>query len=176
MKIYQILLGDVPEYLQYCVDSVIDFSNKNNILYEAITEIPSWCEELMLNQKRYCDKFYLYRSVSEWIRFDLLSSENTILIPDWDIYLNKNFSPDFGDLPIFCDHPIECMIYNGNKKDDFKKMLNSIGDRSDIKSGDIYLARGIQKYIDTNIDFKYTIFDNFQYKHLDNCRLVREHN
>lgn len=176
MKIYQILLGEVPEYLQHCVDSVVKFSEKNNYEYQTIREIPSWCNKLQKENSRYCDKFYLYRSVSEWIRFDLLSSENNILIPDWDIFLKNDFNQSFGDTPILCDHPIECMVYNGNKKDDFKKMLNSIGDRADIKAGDIYLARGIQKYIDTNKDFNFGIFNNFHYKHLDNCRLVRENN
>lgn len=174
VNIYQVILGDIPEYLTPCIESVEKFSKRNDYNYNIITEIPSWSKDIKLEADVKYLKYLLYRTVSEWIRYDLLRTIENVLVVDWDIYLHDDFVIDTSDV-CFTSIPIECMIFNGTKTNIFERMHSLVGDRINTKPGNLDLVRGINKYIENNKDFKFNRFDRTKYMHLDNCRLARDY-
>lgn len=164
MSIYQILIGQVPEFLEGCVKSVADFAARSGNKLNVIKEIPKQYETtLKWKDSQYSD-YYRNRLIKDFITFDLLITEPRILIVDWDVHLCRNFSFDAGSLPIFADFPFDCMIYNGDDLSHFIKMKEAVGDLSALKPGALTLNIGFGKYH----DFIYKNFNRQFYHHFFN--------
>lgn len=88
-------------------------------------------------------------------------------------FLYDTFENSVGDLPIFTNNPMECMIYNGTDLTPFKKIKEYAGNIEVSKAGDLPLITSIEKYLKDHPNFKYRNFDAKSYKHLDNCRLMQ---
>lgn len=174
MKIYQIMLGECPKYLGSCVESVKDFSKRKDIEYNQISSIPDDVCKVSSFGNSYVDNYFYFRTVSEFIRLKLLSTEKDILVVDWDIFLNDSFdfSKDSSRI-IFSNNPMECMIYNSTNNEIFQSIYESVLKNDEYKmAGKLPLINGITKYIKEN-NLKYFEFDPKSYKHLDNCRLMQ---
>ncbi len=169
MKIYQVIIGELPEYLVACVESVIAYCDRSKNEYIRITEIP---EKLSLIPSE-PNEYFRNRLIKDWIVLDLLSSEPEIMVVDWDIYLYSNFYFLAQRYPAFATWPMDCMMYNADKILAFDRMKKLAGDVTNTKPGHLLLADVIAKYRNEIRDFRYTNFDNNQYKHIDNCRLMQ---
>lgn len=172
MKIYQVILGVLPEYLNACVESVVIFADKYK--YELIQIksadeqydcVPHW-------QDTKNAEYFRNRIIKDWISLDILSTEKQSLFIDWDIYLNSKKNPFIapeGKLPILSPFPFDSMMFNGDDLESFKKIKEYAGNISDLKPGQWPLHIGFGKYN----SFKYKEFDNKTFKHLANSLTVQ---
>ena len=127
MIIAQIMFGNIPEHLKYCVESVINYAKRNNVDYEQILTISDgYTIPNNLSDKQ---KYKYISEIADRIKLNLLSKDQYSLIIDWDIYLYSNFDFKFGDEPVFFDHPPESMIYNGSNTELFQEIKNAIPEK-----------------------------------------------
>jgi hypothetical protein len=162
-RIIQIILGNIPEHLKACVDSVINYSIKNNIEYRQITSTyPYFNEEPIFDCDR--NKFLWRRHASDFIRTEELSVNKNTLYIDWDMFIYPDFKIENINDPCFA-FDIDAMFYNGNNLDMFKNINSKL-----VKpnfNNNYNLAILIREYLKNNPKQQY-----FQghYIHFDNCR------
>jgi hypothetical protein len=167
MKIYQIIIGEIPEYLVACVESVKSWCKRSGNEYKQIATIPDHLNCVPDTVTTY----FRNRLIKDWVVLDLLSSEPETIVIDWDIFLYSQFSFVPGKYPAFAGWPMDCMMYNSNNTSVFLKMKELTGDIKSVQPGELLLSKVISLYRQENPSFKYVNFNNKQYKHLDNCRL-----
>lgn len=169
MKIYQVILGNIPEYLEACIKSVEIFSSKFRYDLVQIKNIDDKYKIVPKWKDSQNSEYFYNRIVKDWISLDILSSEKNVLFIDWDIYLYKDFKFIGGKLPVLSTYPFDCMMYNGEDLESFKKIKELAGNMEDLKPGQLPLHIGFGKYN----NFKYKEFDNKTYKHLTNSLMVQ---
>lgn len=116
INVVQILLGDCPPFIAKCMQTVKSFAERNAYNYTILSSVPSW-----YNGKT---DYLSLRSLSEWMRLDLLAEEENILFVDWDIKLLETFSIP-NDLT-FASQLMDCMMYNHDRANFFKEARESI--------------------------------------------------
>lgn len=168
MKIYQIIIGKLPEYLEACVRSVERFCERSNHEYTVITETPSDLEDIPDGS---ASEYSKNRLIKDWITLDLLSSESGVMVIDWDIFLYTDFVFSPVGYPSFSTCPIDCMLYNSNRVEDFNRIRLLAGSKASVKPGTLLVGNAIRNYLTDNKKFIYHEFDQKCYMHLDNCRL-----
>lgn len=173
MKVFQIIIGGIPEYLESCVQSVENYCKRMQCHYCQVTEIPDYYQKVPTGVST---EYFRNRLIKDWICLDLLANEPDTMIIDWDIFLNskKNqFSFVPGRYPAFAVNPMDCMMYNATDVGSFKKIRQLAGRIDLVMPGELLPAKSIRLFMNEKPDFKYTNFDNNQYKHIDNCRLMQ---
>lgn len=170
IKVYQVLLGKIPEYLVSCIKSVESFCTRSEFEYVPVTEIP---DDLRC-VPNWGSEFFRLRLIKDWISLQILSSQCNVLFIDWDIYLYESFEFSYKSLPVFASYPMECMMFNSECIDLFKRFYELAGDPSKIIPGELLLSKVINKHILEKPDFKYLNFKNETFMHLDNCRLAQQ--
>lgn len=169
---YQVILGDLPEYLSACVESVARFADKCKCELIQIKNadekydcVPRW-------QDTKNAEYFRNRIIKDWISLDVLSTEKQSLFIDWDIYLNSNhnqFVAPFGKLPMLAPFPFDCMMYNGDDLESFKKIKELAGSMTNLIPGQWPLHIGFGKYN----SFKFREFDNKTFTHLAHSLIVQ---
>lgn len=178
IKVYQIILGEIPEYLVACVESVKRWCERAGNKYNQISTIPerlSWVPGITTG-------YFRNRLIKDWLVLDLLSCEENIMVVDWDIFLysahcvsinQESFSFLPNQYPTFAGSPMDCMMYNAGNITAFHRMREFAGDIKTVQPGELLLAKVIRLYIQENPSFKNASFNHKQYKHLCNCHLVQ---
>lgn len=90
IKVYQIIIGELPEPLTPCTESVKAFASMKGYEYVQITKIP----------EQYKDMPDI-RVVSNYMRVDLLCNDSDAIYFDWDVMLFDKFDLTLGDSPLF---------------------------------------------------------------------------
>jgi hypothetical protein len=163
MRIVQVIIGKIPEYLTSCVNSVVNFSKINNFDYIRLDG-----SEFIEQFSDYKKIFFWRRHVSDWIRTKELSINKHTLYVDWDVFLYPDFKIKDKNKACFGRRDsIDCIFYNGNELNIFKNIHEKIEQPSCAKNYN--LSRLIREYCDENAN--YQIFEG-HYVHIDNCRFI----
>ena len=104
ITVYQILIGSIPEEIQYCINTVKAWCKRNGYDYKLITEIPKKYKDLPV------------RIASDYMRIDLLQEPFCAYV-DWDIEIKHDIVLN-NDPAIAGDY----ILYNGSETDLFKKI------------------------------------------------------
>ena len=146
ITVYQIIIGSIPEEIQYCINTVKEWCKRNDYSYTLITEISKKYKNLPI------------RIASDYMRIDLLQEPLRAYV-DWDIEIKH-------DIVLNNDPAIagDCILYNGNETDLFKKIRKKMYPIR-LAEGQIWSAlRVIRKSQDIK---KYFIDKNsYLHKHL----------
>jgi hypothetical protein len=110
MKVFQIIIGELPEPLVSAVASVKTWADRHGYEYIQVTEVPLQYKD-MPN----------IRVISNYMRVDLLAEESNRIYMDWDVVLQDDFNLELGD-KILVDKMGDQVMYNANHCEEFKKM------------------------------------------------------
>lgn len=168
MVIVQVIKDNiVPVHLKSYVDSAKDFAEKNKYEYIVHSDFDSekYPVRVVKSTHDFSDQYLHTRTLSEIIRLKYLSTIKNVLYVDFDVYLYDNFI--IPPVESICRNDIDCMIYNGDNTDRYKKILDGVM-KKEWKTGDMLLS---QAFVNEP-DFK-TInkFDKNSYIHITNCNL-----
>jgi len=167
MIVKQIILGQIPEHLNHCVTSVKQWCINRNVQYESITEVPEKYGTPPDDKK---EKYLWYRNVSEHIKIDILSTEPRVLIVDWDCYFYPDFTLDETEPHVYYLPP-ECMVYNGDDLQSFKKVKEFMP--NNVKGGRLDLMTALIMF-QQNRNKSFSIFDRSKALHLCNWQIIKQ--
>jgi hypothetical protein len=138
------------------------FASKNSFEYRVINNVPEWFTGSL--------DYWSVRTLSEWIKLEILSIEKYSLIVDWDIELFNNFKVE--QYLSFDQHNLDSMVYNHDRLDTFNNIINFLKNenRNNYKESQLILYKGIMNEIITN-KIKYKIFDNYVH-HSHSCLVM----
>lgn len=162
MIVKQIILGSAPEHLKHCISSVMQWCVDRGIKYEQISSVPEQYGTPV-------DNSYLwFRNVSEHIKINILSTEPRVLIPDWDFYIYPDFSFDETEPHVY-HLPPECMIYNGDELESFRKVKELMP--VDAKAGRLDLMPALIRF-QQNRGKSFAMFDRSKAIHFCNAQHI----
>jgi len=104
IRVYQIVIGSIPEEIQGCIDTVKAWCKRNDYNYTLITEISKKYKNLPI------------RIASDYMRIDFLQEPFRAYV-DWDIEIKRDIL--LGNDPAIAG---DFLLYNGNETDLFKKI------------------------------------------------------
>lgn len=162
MKIVQIIIGQLPEHLKYCVESIMRYSDRHNILYEQVFKLPD-CYIIPNDYKLLCETIDRYK-------IDIWCTEPQTLVVDWDIFIYSDFDFDWGNDIVFFNHPPECMGYNGNNLELFQKIKSNLGNIEIKKFPPQLMTQIIKMEMNQGCNFK--TFDKNKVKHWNNFQTI----
>lgn len=160
------MLGEIPEYLQSCIDSVEHWAFKNGHDYIVLKDKdnPFKCPE---NASPY-QQFLWNRHAADWMRLKELSLYEYTLYVDWDMYIHNLTVPDLNKPCFACPNIIGGLIYNGTDTKLFSNLIMQLDQPSfntHYKLMDV-LRRHCK---DPHQEFK------GKFIHLDNCRYAKQY-
>jgi len=167
MIVKQIILGQIPGHLNHCVTSVKQWCINRNVQYESITEVPEKYGTPPDDKK---EKYLWYRNVSEHIKIDILSTEPRVLVVDWDFYFYPDFSFDETEPHVY-HLPLECMVYNGDDLQSFKRVKELMP--NNVKGGRLDLMTALIMF-QQNRNKSFSIFDRSKALHLCNWQIIKQ--
>lgn len=151
MRVYQIIIGNIPEGLQEAVASVKAWASKQGYEYIQISEI--------------ADKYKgmpNIRVISNYMRIDILTSEEQCIYFDWDVVLSEEFNLELCD-KILVDRMGDQVMYNGIHTKEFLKMRKYMDPIREYELGIIFNAF-VSGVIDRD---KFEVISNEGWKHLN---------
>lgn len=116
MRVIQVILGQKPDHILDCINSVIAYANRVGATYTQVTEID-------LNPQYVFDSgdYEYMRAFADHVKLDYLDSEQDTLVCDWDITISQSW--DFTKtIPHKYICPYKAMIFNNGNPNIFKQM------------------------------------------------------
>ncbi len=166
MIVKQIILGSVPEHLKHCISSVMQWCVNRNAPYEQVINVPEKYGTPPEDKKQ---KYLWHRNVSEHIKVDILSTEPRVLVVDWDFYFYPDFALDETEPHVY-HLPPECMIYNGDELESFRKVKELMP--VDAKAGRLDLMPALIRF-QQNRGKSFAMFDRSKAIHFCNSILIK---
>jgi hypothetical protein len=149
INVVQILLGDCPPFIAKCMQTVNDYADSNGYTYTVISSIPDWY--------RGGSSYAELRTLSEWMRLDILAEQSHTLYVDWDIKLKPSFIiPDGLTLS---PQIFDCMIYNHTDTGFFREA------RKSVSWGSLIMCQALTNML--RMGGKYLIFNMDDYTHYE---------
>ena len=127
MKIFQIVIGEVPVELVPCIESVIAFAARNGHSYWQITEVPEVYAHIES-----------MRVVSDYMRVDELCKDPENCYFDWDVMLDDGFTMTDSVIPKVSSIG-DTIMYSGNVSfwENIRSIMGSI-DENKYEVGRIF--------------------------------------
>jgi hypothetical protein len=164
-KVLQIIMGQVPEHLQACVDSVKAFAARKHVDYVVLdkSDLNYNIEHSRFKERnKDHDEYLINRLASEFMRVKYLAENPETLYVDWDIFLYKGFEvPEEETFGAIADS----IIYNGMNTQRYLKIYEEIKDQT-YKAGRCVLAEYLWPLVEVPGVIQ---FDRTQYRHLFEC-------
>ena len=115
INVIQCVFGQVPYYIQKCIDSVKHWSDINDHKYNQITD---WDNQSVFQDREH--QYAFFRGLHEKIFLDYLAEKPYTLCVDFDIYMKDNFTFDL-EKPCY-KFASEWLIYNADDLSVFKQV------------------------------------------------------
>lgn len=164
MIVKQIILGSAPEHLKHCISSVMQWCVDRGIKYEQISSADRYGAPPSDERQKYL----WYRNLSEHIKIDILSTEPRVLVVDWDFYFYPDFTLDETEPHVY-HLPPECMVYNGDDLQSFKRIKELMP--NNVKGGRLDLMLALIRF-QQNRGKSFAMFDRSKAIHFCNAQHI----